>query len=128
YLFVSIIDRWRVIERTPGVLRLIKFGDAPAKCPNSEIAKLLNQRAATGLVRLPKKPKASTRAKPFEIGARVRIVSGSFCGFDAIYAGATTREREIAPLDLLGRAQVPVELDADQLAESSEFASASHLR
>jgi len=39
YLFVSIIDRWRIIERTPGVLRLIKFGDAPAKCPDGEIAK-----------------------------------------------------------------------------------------
>jgi transcriptional antiterminator RfaH len=95
YLFVSIIDRWRIIERTPGVLRLIKFGDAPAKCPDGEIAKLLNQSDASGLVRLPKRPKAAARAKPFEIGARVRIISGSFCGFDAIYAGMTTREREI---------------------------------
>jgi transcriptional antiterminator RfaH len=128
YLFVHIIDRWRIIERTIGVLHVIKFGDAPAKCPDSEIAKILNQCDASGLVRLPKKPKAAARAKSFKPGARVRIIAGSFCGFEAIYAGMTAREREVVLLDLLGRRQVPIELDADQLAESSEFASGPHLR
>jgi len=127
YLFVRIIDRWRIIEHTVGVLRLIKFGDAPAKCPDCEIAKILHQSDKNGVVQLPKRPRPSPRAKPFAIGRRVRIISGSFCGFEAIYAGMNAREREIVLLELLGR-QVRVELDADQLAESTKFASASHRR
>jgi transcription antitermination factor NusG len=48
YLFVRIVDRWRVVDRTLGVLGLIKFGDMPAKCPDREVANLFAQMDAAG--------------------------------------------------------------------------------
>jgi transcription antitermination factor NusG len=41
YFFVRVVDRWRILERTIGVLSVVKFGAAPAQCPDQEIAKLI---------------------------------------------------------------------------------------
>jgi hypothetical protein len=40
YLFVRIVDRWGILERTAGVAGVVKVGAVPAKCPNREIATL----------------------------------------------------------------------------------------
>jgi transcriptional antiterminator RfaH len=100
YLFVRIVARWRAVDRTVGVIGLIKFGDTPAKCPDREIAKLQSQLDADGLVRLPDRPAQPGRPIP---GAQVRIVHGPFAGFTALYSGMTARDRERVLIDLLGR-------------------------
>jgi transcriptional antiterminator RfaH len=105
YFFVRIVDRWRVIERTIGVLGLVKFGDTPARCPDAEIAKLRTRADADGLIRLPWR----------RIGDRVRIVDGPFTGVDGLYAGMSARDRELVLISLLGR-QTKVELRPGQLA------------
>jgi transcriptional antiterminator RfaH len=99
YLFVRIIDRWRAAAKTMGVLGLIMSGEQPACCPDEEVDKIKSQ-IYGGLVRL---PKPEPKCEPFAIGQPVRIVSGSFRGFEAIYDGMGAHERECVLLEILGR-------------------------
>jgi transcriptional antiterminator RfaH len=118
YLFVAIVDRWQTIDRTLGVIGLVKAGDHPARCPDAEIAKLRGQVDAAGLIRL----RPSLEA--FQPGARLRITGGPLCGVDAIYVGMTARQRELVLINLLGR-QTPVELDRGLLATTKKIELAS---
>jgi transcription antitermination factor NusG len=43
YFFTRIIDQWRALERTMGVLSVVKFGTMPARCPDAEVAALLER-------------------------------------------------------------------------------------
>jgi transcriptional antiterminator RfaH len=99
HCFVVIWDRWRAVERTFGVLSLIKFGDVPARCPDAEIA-ALRARAdpITGLIKLA--PQAPPRA--FRRGDKVKILAGQFAHFDAIHTGMSARARELVLISLLG--------------------------
>ena len=99
YLFILIEDQWRVIERTHGVIGLIKNGDCPARCPDREIEGLRNRMDATGLIRLANPPR-----KRLAAGAKVSVGL-----IKAIYAGQTRRERQRVLIQMLGR-QVEVEL------------------
>jgi transcriptional antiterminator RfaH len=99
YLFVRILDRWRIVTKTAGVLGLIMHGEQPARCPDAELDKIRSQIMGNGLVRLPK-PLPKRR---LERGQDVRIVAGPFCGFNAIYDGMSASDREFVLLDILGR-------------------------
>jgi transcription antitermination factor NusG len=104
YLFVRIETVWRLVDRTPGV--------EPAKCPDSEIDRIRSQMDADGVVRLPKPPSASSRAKPaFKPGAKVLIAAGPFKGRTGIYAGMSAGDRELVLMNILG-AQRPVAVAA----------------
>lgn len=118
YLFVRIVDQWRVVDRTVGVLKLVKFGDTPARCPDAEIVRLQGWLDGGGLVRVPAHPPDAIRHK-ISIGAKVRIA-----GLSAVYAGMTARERERVLVQLLGR-QVDVELRPGQFPEPADLAGAS---
>jgi transcription antitermination factor NusG len=122
YLFVRIIDRWRAITKTFGVLGLIMSGESPAHCPDDEIEKIKMQ-TRNGLVRLPKPPQKPKASPGFKIGQIVRITSGSFCGFEAIYDGMSSRERECVLLDMLG-GKARVELAPGDLLAIPEVAQA----
>jgi transcriptional antiterminator RfaH len=124
YLFVRIGDVWRAIDRTIGVLELVKFGEAPARCPEREVEALMDRVDPDGLIRLPDPPKPARR-KAIPIGAKVKIASGPFRGLTGIYAGQTPRERERILLNLLG-GQRPVELPIGQLDESVHLVSSKH--
>jgi transcriptional antiterminator RfaH len=102
YLFVRIVDRWRTVERTLGVLKFVKFGDSPARCPDAEIEALLERADADGIIRLPARPPATPR-RVFTRGDRVTISGGPFRGLVAIHSGMSARDREVVLLDLLGR-------------------------
>ena len=97
YLFVRIIDQWQAIDRTVGVLKLVRFGETPARCPDAEIDKLLAQVDADGFVRLPARPPENARGK-LSIGDKVRIA-----GMNAIVVGMGVRERQRVLIHLLGR-------------------------
>jgi transcriptional antiterminator RfaH len=100
YLFCRIVDRWRSINSTFGVLCLVRGGDCPARCPDHEIAAL---KAITvgGFVRLPEAPLAPVRRK-IAVGSRVKITAGPFGGMSGLYQGQSTRERELVLLNVLG--------------------------
>jgi transcriptional antiterminator RfaH len=102
YLFVHIVDRWRVVERTLGVLKLVKFGDAPARCPDVEIEALLERADKDGVIRLPPRPVAAPR-RVFARGDKVKISDGPFRGLAAIHSGMSAHEREVVLINLLGR-------------------------
>jgi transcription antitermination factor NusG len=99
YLFVRVVDRWRAIERSPGVLSLIKFGE--------QHGRLLERSDRDGIIRLPARPPPPSRS--LALGASVTIGDGLFRGLDGVYAGMTTHERELVLINILGASR-PVEI------------------
>jgi transcriptional antiterminator RfaH len=106
YFFVRIVDRWRLINSTFGVLCLVRVGDCPARCPDHEIDSLKAMIDGHGFVRLPEIPATPIRRK-IAIGAKVRIAAGPFSGMSGLYAGMGAKDREKILLNLLG-SQRPV--------------------
>ena len=91
----------------PGTLGLVAFGDIPAPVPDHLIHALQKQaaeiEAAGGL-----------QAQKFEKGERVRIVSGPFAGYEAIFdAHLPGRERVQVLLTFLSRYPQPAQLNGD---------------
>jgi transcriptional antiterminator RfaH len=111
YFFCRIVDRWRAINTTLGVLCLVRVGDCPARCPDRDIANLRAMIDGHGFVRLPETPAAPIRRK-IAIGAKVKVTAGPFGGMSGLYAGQSTRERELILLNLLG-GQRPVAIAAN---------------
>ena len=116
YFFIRIIEQWRVVNRTLGVLCLVRVGDCPARCPDIEIEALRNRIDSTGVIRLPAPP-----AKPprhvFAKGEKVRILAGPLQGFAALHTGLSAAEKEILLIGMLGaqrRIAVPGHLVAPQ--------------
>jgi transcriptional antiterminator RfaH len=101
YLFVALGELgagWHAVNRTIGVLKLVAFGDRPARVPDQEIDRL-KTRMRDGFVTLP--PPGSIRRR-FVKGEPVRIVAGPFAGLSAIHSGMSGSAREIVLLELLG--------------------------
>ena len=111
YLFALIVDRWRSINSTLGVLCLVRTGDCPAKCPDHEIDRLRGLIDGHGFVRLPERPGIPVK-RQIAIGAKVKVAAGPFGGMSGLYAGQSTRERERVLLNLLG-GQRPVLIAAN---------------
>ena len=111
YFFCRIVDRWRAINTTFGVLCLVRTGDCPAKCPDHEIDSLKAMIDGHDYIRLPEAPPPPVR-RQIAIGAKVQITGGAFGGMSGLYASQSTRERELVLLNLLG-GQRPVAIAAN---------------
>jgi transcriptional antiterminator RfaH len=74
YLFCRIVEQWRSINSTFGVLCLVRVGDCPAKCPDHEIDSLKAMIDGHGYIKLPEAP-------PRRPDARLRSAHG--CGSQA---------------------------------------------
>jgi hypothetical protein len=73
YFFVRVIDQWRVLERTVGVLSVVKAAGVPARCPDEEIATLIARSDPDGVIRLSSAPASSApRGLPSPQEARCR--------------------------------------------------------
>jgi transcriptional antiterminator RfaH len=114
YAFVLVVEQWRAIETTFGVLALVRFGDAAARCPDRKIEALRSRMNATGVIRLPPPPSKAPRLI-IRKGARVRVTSGPFSGLAGIYAGMTTRQCELVLLNFLGATR-PVKIASASIA------------
>jgi transcription antitermination factor NusG len=104
YVFIRVGSDgiWRPIERTMGIAGLVKFDDdRPARCPNSEIARLLSMAGPDGMVRL---PSAQPQRQPRGIspGVRVMITKGPFSGFQALCVEQTAEARVAILMQTLG--------------------------
>jgi transcriptional antiterminator RfaH len=119
YFFVRIVEQWRAISTCFGVLCLVRVGDCPSRMPDAEI-EALKSMVVGGFVRLPEAPGPSVK-RTIAIGARVRITSGPFGGMSGLYAGQSTRERELVLLNLLG-GQRSVAIAANLVVPLSEGA------
>jgi transcription antitermination factor NusG len=101
YFFVRIVDHWLVINRTFGVLCLVRVGDRPARCPDHEVESLKAMTDPHGFVRLPDRP-SKTTGRVFEKGALVKIIGGAFQGVTALHSGMSAAEKEILLIAILG--------------------------
>jgi transcriptional antiterminator RfaH len=102
YFFTRIVDQWRVLERTMGVLCVVKVGAVPSRCPDAEIAALLERSDPDEVIRLRARPVAAPPRRVLAPGAKVAIVDGPFRGLEGVYAGMSARERELVLLNVLG--------------------------
>jgi len=98
YLFVAVdmaVERWRSIQSTFGVSRLVCNGEDPAAVADAVVDGLKRQEQ-DGLVRLQQRPQ-------FAIGDKVRVLDGVFADCLGLFDGMSDKQRVSVLLDLLGR-------------------------
>jgi transcriptional antiterminator RfaH len=111
YMFVAIdmaTQRWRSIQSTFGVSRLVTNGDDPAIVPEVVVHALKAREDEKGFVRLDSKP-------TFAPGDKVRVLAGAFMDSAGLFGDLADHDRVSILLDMLGR-KVRVLLDADMVA------------
>jgi transcriptional antiterminator RfaH len=111
YFFVRIVEQWRSINSTFGVLCLVRVGDCPSRMPDHEVDALKAMIDGHGYVRLPEVSPPSVR-RTIAIGSKVKITAGPFGGMSGLYAGMGAKYRERVLLNLLG-SQRPVLIAAN---------------
>lgn len=108
YLFVSFDAGeagWRVIRSTRGVIDLVRNGLEPIAVPEAVIESIRGRQDKDGMVVLARHLKLGR-------GDRIRIDSGPFADYEAIFEAQRDEDRIVALLALLGRkvvVQVPIE-------------------
>ena len=110
YLFVSLdlnLDRWRPIESTVGVLRIIKNGNRPLAAPVGLIETLLSSTGPNGVLNLD-----DPLIRP---GQNVRVTRGPFADQLAIVERSSGEDRVRVLLAVLGQ-QAPVDISRCDLA------------
>ena len=111
YLFVAIdmaTQRWRSIQSTFGVARLVCNGDDPAMVPEGVVCALMAREDGKGFITMNSKA-------VFAPGDKVRVLAGAFIDSAALFNGMADHDRISILLDMLGR-KVRVFLDADMVA------------
>jgi transcriptional antiterminator RfaH len=111
YMFVAIdlaSQRWRSIQSTFGVSRLVTNGDDPATVPQGIVHALKARENDSGFIQLDSKPN-------FAPGDKVRVLAGAFMDSAGLFSGLADHDRVSILLDMLGR-KVRVLLDADMVA------------
>lgn len=106
YLFVSLDpdqQRWRSINGTIGVLRLLSSGNEPLPVPPEIIQHIMDNRDESGIVVFNK--------KGFKHGERLGVAVGAFAEFEGFFEEMDGNERVVLLLDFMGRkvrAKVPI--------------------
>jgi transcriptional antiterminator RfaH len=111
YLFVRIdlrSQRWRSIQSTIGVARLVMNGDAPAPVPAPVISGLKDREDGRGFIAMARRPL-------FAPGDRIRVLGGAFAETLGLFEGSSDSDRVAILLECLGR-KARVVLDADLVA------------
>jgi len=111
YMFVAVdvaTQRWRSIQSTFGVARLVSNGDDPAVVPEGVVSALRSREDKDGFINL-------DRRANFAPGDKVRVLAGAFMDSAGLFNAVADRDRVSILLDLLGR-KVRVLLDADMVA------------
>ena len=99
YVFVALdldVDRWRSVNGTVGVCRLVCHGEQPAALPDGVVEGLRDGEIDEGVVPL-------SQLVLFDPGARLRVLDGAFAGQTGIYQAMTEAERVVLLFDLIGR-------------------------
>jgi len=111
YLFIGIdmaTQRWRCVNSTVGVQKLICNGDVPAPVSAAVIEQLRNRHDEHGFIKLDRMPQ-------FAPGDKVRVVEGVFSSCLGLFEGMKDNQRVSILLDLLGR-KARVVMDAESVA------------
>ena len=108
YIFVAIdvaTQRWRAVQSTFGVARLVCNGDDPAQVPDGVVGAIRAREDDKGYVAIDAMP-------TFAPGDKVRVLAGAFMDSAGLFNGLADHDRVSILLDMLGR-KVRVVLDAD---------------
>ena len=111
YMFVRVdmkTQRWRSIQSTFGVSRLVTNGSDPAPVVDEVLRVLRAKEDQSGFIAM--KPRRS-----FTMGEKVRILAGAFSDVVGLLDSLGDRERVAVLLDLLGQ-KVRVSIDLDMIA------------
>lgn len=106
YLFIRLDNSlqgktWGPIRSTPGVSRLVAFGQTPVVVPDGVVALLQDRQAQA-----PSQPM-------FEKGQAVEIVAGPFAGLAAVFEMRDAQQRAIVLLEAFGKmARLPMPVAA----------------
>lgn len=114
YLFVAIdllTQRWRPIQSTIGVSRLVCSGEEPAVLPAAVVNGLRTRQNEAGFIQLDIGPR-------FSPGDKICVVEGVFAASLGLFEGMADRERVAILLNLLGR-KVRVVLDGDAIVAAA---------
>jgi transcriptional antiterminator RfaH len=114
YLFVEIdraVQRWRCINGTIGVSRLLGTDEGPTPIASCVVEELLRRRDENGLIALAADPH-------FALGDKVRILGGAFASVLGLFEGFADRDRVLILVDLLGR-KVRVTLDETDIEQAA---------
>jgi transcriptional antiterminator RfaH len=99
YLFVAIDtarQRWRAIQTTLGVTRLVAFGDTPAPMHDGVVEQIRGREAEDGLI-------AISADAAFAPGEAVLVKSGPLQSCMGLFDSITDNQRVAILLDILGR-------------------------
>ena len=99
YLFVKLdldINRWKVINSTLGVDRIVVFDKQPAPLPEEVINNLKLMENEEGLIKF-------SFASQFKVGNEVVINKGPLAGITGIYKGMSDKMRVRVLLNFMGR-------------------------
>ena len=99
-----------LVASTPGVIRIVSFGGKPCSISAEEIAQI-QRVVATGARIAP--------CKYFNVGERVRVVSGPLTGVSGILRFVKNSHRIVICVETIMKS-VAVEVDASQIASSAE--------
>lgn len=113
YIFVRFdpaAARWRSVNGTFGVSRLVCHGDQPAALPPGVVEEIAAREGQDGLI--PLAPRA------FRKGEALRIVSGALADCLGFFERMADHDRVILLLDLLGR-RVRVQAPLESVAAGS---------
>jgi transcriptional antiterminator RfaH len=105
YLFIHLSDEhddWRPIRSTIGVSGLVRFGQVPARVPDSLIQTLRAREDGEGVQILPDRELVP--------GQKVQIAEGPFEGYEAIFQSRSARGRVVVLLNILQK-HINIELD-----------------
>ena len=109
YLFIHLdekTDNWAPIRSTPGVSRLVRFGQLPARVPDSLIQLLKQNEDPDGY---------QLMANPvFRKGDKVRVLDGALAGLEAVFGMTKGSDRALVLLDIVGKL-TRVELELNRL-------------
>lgn len=108
YFFVKMVDEWRKISGTRGVVDLLCHGENPSVVPDAVIDEI-RCREVNGFVDVPQ-----ARKNYLFKGQSVRVGHGLLVNHIGIYRGMTRRGREMAALSFFGNVR-HVELAAGTL-------------
>ena len=106
YLFVRLdpeIERWRSINGTFGVVRLLCNGDTPLAVPDGLVEEIMQRRDGSGTVVVP--------LRRLAVGEAVRVAVGPFADLEGLFQEMSGRDRVVLLFNLLGRkvrASVPL--------------------
>ncbi len=113
YLFVRLdptLHRWRSINGTVGVRRLLTDGDTPKRVPDRVVDEIVAREDEAGAVKLAPPPLAA--------GQAVRLLDGAFADLTGLFQEMRDEDRAVLLISLFGR-KVRVEVSAAEITAAA---------